>query len=228
MAWSATGFEVRVIVVDGSALTIEDVVAVAAGEVAVQTGENLAASMAPSKALVDAVVADDRIVYGITTGFGALANTHIPPGRAAEMQVDLLRSHAAGVGPLLSTRVVRAMLLCRARTLAQGYSGVRPIVVERLVDFIDRDIVPAVPGQGSVGASGDLAPFAHLALPLIGEGEVLTEGGGTEPAASALERKGLEKDPRPRSSPRPSASRPRRESRQPMAEPGDSEVANNE
>ena len=181
-----------VIVVDGSALTIEDVVAVADGRASVETGPNLASSMSPSKALVDSVVADDLIVYGVTTGFGALANTHIPPGRAAEMQLDLLRSHAAGVGPLLSRRVVRAMLVCRARTLAQGFSGVRPVLVERLIEFLRRDIVPAVPSQGSVGASGDLAPFAHLALPLIGEGEVLTSEGVTEPASAALERAGLE------------------------------------
>jgi histidine ammonia-lyase len=180
------------VLIDGSPLTIDDVIAVADRNEDVAVGPALASVMAPSKELIDSVVGEDRIVYGVTTGFGALSNTHIPPDRAAEMQLDMLRSHAAGVGPLLDRRVVRAMMLCRARTLAQGYSGVRPVLVERLVEFLEHDLLPAVPSQGSVGASGDLAPFAHLALPLIGEGAVLTVDGGTEPAAGALERVGLE------------------------------------
>jgi histidine ammonia-lyase len=180
------------VVIDGSPLTIEEVVAVAHRQAAVIAGEDLDERMAPARALVERVIADDEVVYGITTGFGALANTRIPTDRAAELQVDLLRSHAAGVGPVLDRAVVRAMLACRARTLAQGHSGVRPDVVRFLVAMLGHDIVPAVPSQGSVGASGDLAPFAHLALPVIGEGLVLTADGGTEPAADALGRAGME------------------------------------
>jgi histidine ammonia-lyase len=107
------------------------------------------------------------------------------------MQYDLLRSHAAGVGSYIEPEIVRAMLLCRARTLAQGYSGVRPEIVRFLLTLLDRDIIPAVPSQGSVGASGDLAPFAHLALPIIGEGEILIDGVAV-PAGPVLEAAGIE------------------------------------
>lgn len=179
------------VVVNGSPLTIEEVVAVAHGRRVVECGDDLDVRMAPARELVSDVVAADRTVYGITTGFGALANTRIPAGRAADLQVDLLRSHAAGVGELLDRAVVRAMLLCRARTLAQGHSGVRPDIVRFLVEMLRRDVIPAVPSQGSVGASGDLAPFAHLALPLIGEGLVMARDGGVEPAVDALARIGL-------------------------------------
>src|SRR5690606_38161896 len=126
-----------------------------------------------------------------TTGFGAFASTRIDPSEARELQVNLLRSHAAGVGDPLPDEVVRAMLLLRARTLAQGHSGVRPIIAERLLEILRRDLLPVVPTYGSVGASGDLAPFAHMALPLIGEGEVRTNG-RVQPAAAALADAGLE------------------------------------
>lgn len=179
------------VVVDGSPLTIEEVVAVAYGNADVVVGASLEDRMAPARELVQRVIDNDKVVYGITTGFGALSSERIPTERTIDLQYGLIRSHASGVGPLLRTEVVRAMQVCRARTLAQGYSGVRPRVVEQIVALLDANIVPAVPAQGSVGASGDLAPFAHLALPLIGEGEVLTEG-GTEPAADALARHGIE------------------------------------
>ena len=132
--------------------------------------------MAPSKAIVDGAVESGEVVYGITTGFGALANTHIGPEEGRAMQHNLLRSHASGVGEALPDELVRAILLLRARTIAQGYSGVRPLIVERLLDLLNRNILPVIPSQGSVGASGDLAPFAHMALPLIGEGSVRIDG----------------------------------------------------
>jgi histidine ammonia-lyase len=146
--------------------------------------------MAPALRVVEEAVAGDDIVYGITTGFGALSRTRVNPEEAAELQINLLRSHAAGVGPPLPDELVRAMLALRARTLAQGYSGVRIEIVARLIEMLDLDLLPVVPSQGSVGASGDLAPFAHLALPLIGEG-VLRIDGRTVPAAEALERRNL-------------------------------------
>ncbi len=178
------------IVVDGSPLTIDQVVAVARREAIAVPGDDLESRMRPARELVERVVAHDETVYGITTGFGALANTRIDPSRAAELQIDLLRSHAAAVGSLLPPEVVRAMLLLRARTLAQGHSGVRPVVVEMLLDLLAKDLLPAVPGQGSVGASGDLAPFAHLVLPLIGEGAIVVDG-APQPAGDVLADHGI-------------------------------------
>lgn len=178
------------VVVDGSPLTVGDVVAVATRRTRAVAGPDLDSRMEPARALVERVVARNETVYGITTGFGALANTRVQPDEATALQYDLLRSHAAGVGSLLDRETVRAMLLCRARTLAQGYSGVRPAIVRFLLTLLDRDILPAVPSQGSVGASGDLAPFAHLALPLIGEGEILVDG-AREPALPILEAAGI-------------------------------------
>ena len=181
----------RVVTVDGGPLAVSDVVAVASGEATVVLDPGVTERMAPARQLVEDVVAEDRTVYGITTGFGRLATTHIDPEQAAQLQVRLLRSHAAGVGTRLSDRSVRAMLLLRARTLAQGYSGVRPVVVERLIEMLNRGLLPVVPGQGSVGASGDLAPFAHLALPLIGEGLVRVDGVEAD-AATAMGAAGIE------------------------------------
>ena len=180
-----------VVIVDGSPLTIEEVVAVAFGTASVEIGPNLNSRMAPARNLVEQIVANEEVAYGITTGFGALSHARIPADQAGELQYDLVRSHASGVGDLLDRPAVRAMLLLRARTLAQGYSGVRPVIVERLIELLQRDLLPAVPDRGSVGASGDLAPFAHLALPLIGEGFFLV-GGERVAAADVLEVEGLE------------------------------------
>ena len=170
------------VVIDGSPLSIADVVAVAHRETDVEVGDDVAAKMIRALEVVLQVVANDETVYGITTGFGALATTHIPHQEVAELQIDLLRSHAGAVGDLLDPVVVRAMLLLRARTLSQGHSGVRPEIVEFIVQLLQRDLIPAVPSQGSVGASGDLAQFAHLALPIIGEGYIVIDG---TPVASA-------------------------------------------
>ena len=147
--------------------------------------------MADARRVVETALEDGAVVYGITTGFGALSTTRVDPSLSAEMQLSLLRSHAAGVGEPLPDEMVRSMLLLRARTLAQGHSGVRPIVVERLLELLHHDLLPVVPSQGSVGASGDLAPFAHLALPLIGEGEVRV-GGAVHPSSEALMAHGVE------------------------------------
>lgn len=160
------------VIIDGGPLGVDQVVAVAHRRATTGMGEDLAGRMAPARAVVVRALSADRIIYGITTGFGALASTRVAPAEAAALQVNLLRSHAAGVGAPVAEPLVRAMLLLRARTLAQGHSGVRPVVVERLLDLLAADLLPVVPGQGSVGASGDLAAFAHLALPLIGEGQV--------------------------------------------------------
>jgi len=179
------------ILVTGDPLTPEEVVAVAQRRAVAVPGPGLAERMLPARGVVERVIADNRTVYGITTGIGALARTRIEPSQAADLQLGLVRSHAAGVGERLGPELVRAMMLLRARTLAQGHSGVRPLVVERILDLLHRDLLPVVPSQGSVGASGDLAPFAHLALPLIGEGE-LWDDGAVAPAGEVLARHGIE------------------------------------
>lgn len=175
------------VLVDGGPLTPRQVTAVAYGRAKARATVDLETRLAPARAVVEQAVESDEIVYGITTGFGALANTHIGREQTEALQYNLLRSHASGVGRPLPDELVRAMLLLRARTLAQGHSGVRPIIVEKLLEMLDRDILPVVPSQGSVGASGDLAPFAHLALPIIGEGQVRIDGEIVDASRSGLE-----------------------------------------
>jgi histidine ammonia-lyase len=179
-----------VTVLVGESLSIEDVVAVARGE-EVELSPAARQRMLASRRVVDAAVEEGDIVYGVTTGLGSLANVRLETQEIRDLHRNLLRSHAVGVGPPLSEWEVRAMLLLRAHCLALGYSGVRPVVVERLIDFLNNEVYPWVPEQGSLGASGDLAPLAHLSLPLIGEGVVSFEG-EPAPARAALERVGLE------------------------------------
>lgn len=179
------------VTIDGGPLTFADVVSVADGRVTVEMADSVVERMAPAQRIVEDAVGGDRVVYGVTTGFGALADTRISRERLEQVQKALLRSHAAGVGDPLPRRMVRAMLLLRARTLTQGHSGVRPAIPERLLTLLNADLLPVVPAQGSVGASGDLAPFAHLALPLIGEGE-LDDGEERGPAGQLLRKHGLE------------------------------------
>jgi histidine ammonia-lyase len=167
---------VETVIVDGRPLTPEQVAAVALGRANARPAEDLDDRLAPARRVVERVVSSDEIVYGITTGFGALATTHIGRSETESLQYNLLRSHATGLGEPIPDEIVRAMLLLRARTLSQGHSGVRPVIVRRLLELLDRDLLPVVPSQGSVGASGDLAPFAHLALPLIGEGSIRRHG----------------------------------------------------
>ena len=147
--------------------------------------------MSASRAVIERVVAAGETVYGVTTGFGDLADVRIEPGQTAELQRNLVRSHAAGVGDPLPAEVVRAMLLLRANGLAIGLSGVRPELVDLLFGMLNSGVHPVVPSRGSVGASGDLAPLAHVALVLIGEGEVADASGRT-PGGKALRSAGLE------------------------------------
>src|SRR5215210_1110528 len=129
-----------------------------------------------SRGRVEAMIDGSLPIYGVTTGFGALANTRIAAGQRLELQSALLRSHAAGMGDFLEPEVVRAMMAIRAKTLAAGYSGVRPELVDALIDFLNVGLTPAVPEHGSMGASGDLAPLAHIGLCLIGEGLIIEDG----------------------------------------------------
>ena len=174
----------------GEPLSTLDVVAVAHGE-GVEIASGLRAQMEPARRLIEEVVRSGRTVYGVTTGFGYLANIHISAHETKELQRDIVLSHATGVGDELPEEVVRAMLLLKARTFAFGVSGVRLEVVQRLVEMLQHKIHPVVPSQGSLGASGDLAPLAHLSLPLIGHGHVRLAGEKL-PAADALRRVGLE------------------------------------
>ena len=174
-------------IIDGGPLSPEQVVAVAFGQADVELVPDLDERLAPARGLVDEAVESAEVVYGITTGFGALAGTHIGKSETEALQYNLLRSHASGVGEPMPDEVVRAMLLLRSRTLAQGHSGVRALLVRKLVEMLGSGALPVVPSQGSVGASGDLAPFAHLALPLIGEGEVRRNGELLPGSASGVE-----------------------------------------
>ncbi|HET7474233.1 MAG TPA: histidine ammonia-lyase [Candidatus Limnocylindrales bacterium] len=179
------------IVLTGADLTIRDVEAVARHRRTAILDDAARGRMQESRDLIERLVAAGEVVYGVTTGFGALATRFIDPADAAQLQENLLMSHAAGVGAPLDTEIVRAMLLLRANTLALGHSGCRPLLVDRLLDFLHAGLHPVVPAQGSVGASGDLAPLAHLALPLIGRGFVEL-GGQRLPALVALREVGLE------------------------------------
>lgn len=143
-----------------------------------------------SAATVKRVVAKGEPVYGINTGFGKLARVRIPDDSLHELQLNLVRSHAVGVGPLIDPAVVRTILLLKIASLAKGFSGITEITLQALVNLYNHDILPCIPSQGSVGASGDLAPLAHLSLPLIGEGEVMVDG-KIMPALEALKAKGL-------------------------------------
>ena len=185
------------ILLGGPPLTLDDVAAVARAHGGGPVGPPAALApgalerMRASRAVVEDAVARGRVLYGVTTGFGELKDQVIPRERVRALQVNLVRSHAAGVGAEAPREVVRAMLLLRAASLARGHSGVRPVVVEALLALLERDLTPVVPMQGSVGASGDLAPLAHLAGVLLGEGEAWL-GDRRLPAALALRGAGLQ------------------------------------
>ncbi len=175
---------------DGPGVTIEDVVDVARNGARVELTEEAIERMASARAVVERL-AEGEPKYGISTGFGALATVSIPQERRRELQVALVRSHAAGMGAPVEDEVVRAMVFLRARTLALGNSGARPLVARAMIDLINADITPIVPEYGSLGASGDLAPLAHGALALLGEGDVHHDG-RVRSAAAALRAAGLE------------------------------------
>jgi histidine ammonia-lyase len=178
------------LLLDGNRLTLADLEAVARDGRAVALDPAARDAVTASRAVVDAAVGKGAVVYGVNTGFGNFADVVIAPAQLGLLQLNLVRSHAVGVGDLLDETETRALMLLRANVLAKGMSGVRLETLERLVELLNARIHPAVPSQGSVGASGDLAPLAHLALALVGEGPVRTAG-GLEPAADALRRAGL-------------------------------------
>ncbi|MCI0399563.1 MAG: histidine ammonia-lyase [Chloroflexi bacterium] len=163
------------LVVSGNNLKVDDVVAVANGR-PVTLDPAVLPRVERARAAVEAFVARGEVVYGITTGFGRFKDQIIDAAETRQLQQNLVRSHAVGVGPDLSEKIVRAMLLVRANTLALGYSGVRPEVIQLLLEMLNHGVHPRIPAQGSLGASGDLAPLAHLALVLIGEGQAHYQG----------------------------------------------------
>jgi histidine ammonia-lyase len=180
-----------IVTVQPSGVTPADVLAVARGDARAELAPATVAAMAASRAIVDRIEASGRPVYGVSTGFGALAGTSIAPARRAELQHALIRSHAAGIGAPMPREVVRAMMLLRLRSLALGHSGVRPALAEALAGLLNHDITPWVPEHGSLGASGDLAPLAHCAIVLLGEGWVLGKDGARTAAGEALQVAGL-------------------------------------
>ena len=167
-------------------VTRADVVAVARGSSRVHLGDEARAAMLRSASVVDGFVHGDVAVYGVTTGFGSLASVVIPPSRTAELQLSLLRSHAAGMGDEIEREVVRALMLLRARSLALGYSGARPALSDGLAAMLNAGITPVVHEYGSLGASGDLAPLAHVAMVLVGEGVARDAAGQLMTGADAL------------------------------------------
>src|SRR5581483_5978347 len=173
--------------INGNDLSLAEVHEVAVGHRPVLLAADARAVVERTRAVVDAQVAHNRVAYAITTGVGKLADVRIAPDQIRELQVNLVRSHCVGVGELLSETETRAMMLLRANSLAKGFSGIRAVVIDTLCEFLNRGITPLIPSKGSVGASGDLAPLAHLALALIGEGEVIAEHKGTRTRMQAAE-----------------------------------------
>jgi histidine ammonia-lyase len=174
--------------INGEDLTLEAAREVARDRRAVLLHAEAREAVDGARAVVDNLVAENRVSYAITTGVGKLADVRIAGDQIRELQINLVRSHAVGVGEPLSIAETRAMMLLRANSLSKGHSGVRAVVIDTICEMLNRGVTPMVPSQGSVGASGDLAPLAHLALALVGEGECLDEKSVRIPAADAMRR----------------------------------------
>jgi len=174
----------------GRSLSLAEIARVALDHEAVELAAEARLPIDASRRVVEQIVARQQVIYGVSTGFGKLSDVQIPPDKLDQLQVNLVRSHACGVGRLLSEPEVRAMMLLRANVLTLGYSGIRLGVIELLLEMLNRGVWPVIPEKGSVGASGDLAPLAHLALGLIGEGEAFHESIRL-PSRNALEKAGL-------------------------------------
>src|SRR5437588_1441733 len=176
---------------DGQRLSLARIAAVASAQESVSLSISARQRVEKSRLIVEKIVAEGRTVYGVNTGFGRLSDMRIDPSELRALQLNLVRSHACGLGPPLSIAEARAMLLLRANVLALGYSGCRAVLIEKLIEMLERGVTPVIPEKGSVGASGDLAPLAHLAQTVIGEGEAFFDGQRLSSAA-ALERAQIE------------------------------------
>src|SRR5213592_3481675 len=175
---------------NGQTLTLTEIATVAFGEAPVKVSSSARPRVLASRKVIEDIVGRDDIVYGVSTGFGKLSDVRIPHDALAELQFNLVRSHACGIGTPLSEPEARAMMLLRANVLALGFSGIRLEIIEALCELLNQHVCPVIPEKGSVGASGDLAPLAHLALSLIGEGEAFFQGERME-SREALRRAGL-------------------------------------
>lgn len=182
----------HVIIVGATPLTVAEVVAVARHEVPVEIAESAQGRVVRARTVIDGLASDPNPHYGVSTGFGALANTFIVAERRRQLQVSLIRSHAAGTGAEVEREVVRALQLLRLQTLASGHTGARPVVVDTYAAMLNAGVTPVVREYGSLGCSGDLAPLAHVALAAMGEGEVRDTSGARRPASDALAAAGIE------------------------------------
>jgi histidine ammonia-lyase len=180
----------NMVMLDGESLDIEGFKKIVFDDEGVQPSLESMARVVKSRQAVENIVRDGKVIYGITTGFGKLSDVTIDQNQVEDLQINLIRSHACGVGEPFPEKVSRGMLLLRANALLKGFSGVRPIIIERLIDYLNQRIHPVVPQQGSLGASGDLAPLSHLALTLVGEGDVFYKG-ERRPTAEVLEQLGI-------------------------------------
>ena len=176
---------------NGQRLSLAEIATVALGSEHVALSSAAHERAERSRRVVESIIEEGRTVYGVNTGFGRLSDVRIEPGELRASQLNLVRSHSCGVGSPLSIPEARAMLLLRANVLALGYSGCRAVVIEKLIELLERGVTPVIPEKGSVGASGDLAPLAHLALTVIGEGEAFYQNERL-PSADALQRSGIE------------------------------------
>src|SRR5215203_7460202 len=172
---------------NGQQLTLQQIVDIAHGRQQVVLGEEARARVERARRVVQNIVDEGRTVYGVNTGFGKLSDVSIDRADLIQLQLNLVRSHSCGLGEPLSEPEARAMLLLRANVLASGFSGARPVMIDTLIAMLEKRVTPVIPEKGSVGASGDLAPLAHLALAAIGEGEVFYDRERLL-AATALER----------------------------------------
>ncbi|MEU9015530.1 histidine ammonia-lyase [Streptomyces sp. NPDC048479] len=181
----------QTVVVGTSGTTAEDVIAVAREGARIELSAEAVAALATARGIVDALAAKPEPVYGVSTGFGALASRHISPDLRAQLQRNIVRSHAAGMGPRVEREVVRALMFLRLKTVASGYTGVRPEVAQTMVDVLNAGITPVVHEYGSLGCSGDLAPLSHCALTLMGEGDAEGPDGQVRPAGELLAEHGI-------------------------------------
>lgn len=183
--------DMHTVVVGTSGTTAEDVIAVARGNARVELSGEALDALARAREIVDALAAKPEPVYGVSTGFGALASRHISPELRAQLQRNIVRSHAAGMGPRVEREVVRALMFLRLKTVASGHTGVRPSVAQTMADVLNAGITPVVHEYGSLGCSGDLAPLSHCALALMGEGDAEGPDGTVRPAGELLAEAGI-------------------------------------
>lgn len=184
--------DMHTVVVGTSGTTADDVIAVARGAARIEISEAALEAVAAARQVIDDLAAKPEPVYGVSTGFGALAVRHISPELRAQLQRNIVRSHAAGMGERVEREVVRALMFLRMKTLASGHTGVRPVVVRTMAALLNAGITPVVREYGSLGCSGDLAPLSHCALTLMGEGEAEGPDGAVRPAAELLAEHGIE------------------------------------